>query len=142
MFRRILCPVDFDPNSFHALDVASKLARQNDGTLYLLQVVPLPVAAIGQPLMIEPIEGAQRETRIRLERLVGDRLKPGTDQIVVVSGDPAGEIVRVAGEIKADVIVMGTHGRTGLSHLILGSVAEQVVREAPCPVLTTRIPPK
>lgn len=142
MFRRILCPIDFDPNSSNALDVACKLARQNDGTLYVLQVVPVPAVAVGQPLAIEPIEGAQRETRIRLERVIGERLRPGTDQILVVNGDPAGEILRVADEIKPDLIVMATHGRTGLSHFFLGSVAERVVREATCPVLTIRIAPE
>lgn len=142
MFRRILCPIDFDPNSFNALDIACRLARQDEGILYVLQVAPLQIAAVGQPLIIEPLEGSQREARIRLERLIGDRIKLGTDQIIVVSGDPASEIIRVADEIKPDLIVMATHGRTGLSHLLLGSVAERVVREAPCPVLTTRIAPK
>ncbi len=142
MFRRILCPVDFDPNSFSALDLACTIARQNDGTIHVLLVVPLPAAALGQPLVVEPIEGAQREARTRLERLIYDRVKLGTDQIVVVSGDPASEIIRIAGEIKPDLIVMATHGRTGLSHFFLGSVAEHVVREAPCPVLTVRVAPK
>ena len=137
-FQRILCPIDFDANSFGALDTACKLAREGGAKLQLLHVVPITVPATGQPLAIEPMEGAARDARIRLERLAGERLQNIEHELAVVTGDPAAEIVRIAGESNPDVIVMATHGRTGLRHLLLGSVAERVVREAPCPVLTVR----
>ena len=73
-----------------------------------------------------------------------DELKPGQDNVPVdhylAHGDPASEILRLAQDAKADVIVMGTHGRTGLPRLLMGSVAEQVVRKAPCPVVTVKSP--
>lgn len=142
LFQRIVCPVDFDPNSFGALDTACEIARESGGKVHLLHAVPLTVPAQGQPLTLEPLSGAAHDARVRLERIVGERLAKIDHEIIVVTGDPAAEIIRVADEVKADAIVMATHGRTGLGHLLLGSVAERVVREAPCPVLTIRAPAK
>lgn len=76
MFRRILCPLDFDPNSFNALDIACRLARQDEAIPYVLHVVPLSVPAVGQPLLIEPIEGAEREAREAPCPVLTTRLAP------------------------------------------------------------------
>jgi nucleotide-binding universal stress UspA family protein len=133
--RKILCPVDFDPSSILALRHAAALARESNGKLYMLHVVPTPPGP-EVSLDFNKLEG---RARTRLERLA--RTKVGADadwEVHVRSGPPALEVVRAAEGLGADLIVMTTHGRKGLRHLVLGSVAERVVREAPCPVLTMR----
>jgi len=85
-------------------------------------------------------DGDLREARVRLERLpvTGENVRAERQ---LVEGDPVSEILRVAREMPADLIVMGTHGRTGLERLLMGSVAEEVLRKATCPVLTVKRPP-
>jgi universal stress protein A len=142
LFRTVLCPVDFDANSLAALAVACENAAECGGKVFLLHVVPVPVPALGQPIAIEPMAGAEQAARQRLEQIARERLAGKVAyETVAVTGDPAVEIVRVAAELDAAVIVMATHGRAGLSHLFLGSVAERVVRDSPRPVLTVRIHP-
>ncbi len=81
----------------------------------------------------------ERAARAKLERIARDRLEGKVRyQLHVVSGTPDDDVVRMAHELDADLVVMATHGRKGLSHFILGSVAERVMREAACPVLTMR----
>jgi universal stress protein A len=132
-FSNILCPVDFDQNSLAAISVASELARENKAALYLLHVLhPAPEgdSSIGE------IETA---ARTRLERIGHQRVKAGTSyELLVIKGDPAADVLQVASGLGADLIVMATHGRKGLRRLVLGSVAERVVREARCPVLTVK----
>jgi universal stress protein A len=135
VFHRILCPIGFDRNSVEALKFAHELADAGKSTLYLLHVVAVPGM---EPIMLEPnpvlSEGiAERE----LEKLVQQHLASSAScQIVTRRGDPASVIVTVAEELKVDLIVMATHGHTGIARMILGSVAERVVREARWPVLT------
>lgn len=143
---KILCPIDFSDNSDHAARYAVAMAQAYGAELQLLHVIAPPVAALpGDQLIpdlvqtnIEEIENASRE---RLERILGDFADLGvTVQSRVIGGIPFLEIIRVAREEEIDLIVMGTHGRTGLEHLLIGSVAERVVRKAPCPVLTVKHP--
>jgi nucleotide-binding universal stress UspA family protein len=142
LFSTVLCPVDFDPNSLAALAIACENAAESGGKLFLLHVVPISVPAIGQPIVIEPLTGAEHDAQERLERIAREKLAGKVAyETIAVTGDPALEIVRVAAELNVDVIVMATHGRAGLSHLFLGSVAERVVRDSPRPVLTVRIHP-
>jgi universal stress protein A len=135
IFRKILCPIGFDQNSLAALKFAHELADTDRSTLYLLHVVSVPRL---EPTMLEPhpvlSEGiAERE----LGKLVQEHVASGTTcRIMVRRGDPASAIVTVAEELDVDLIVMPTHGRKGLEHSIMGSVAERVVREARWPVLT------
>ncbi len=132
-FKNILCPVDFDPNSLMALRLAADLARENKATLDLLHVVALPPA----PEVALPFGQMERAARSRLEKLARQKLDGKVRyQIRVMLGDPSSEVLQVAKRSGAGLIVMATHGRKGLRHLFLGSVAERVVREAPCPVLT------
>ncbi|MGA9725224.1 MAG: universal stress protein [Candidatus Binatus sp.] len=139
LFRRILCPIDFSEHSLAALNVALRVAEQNDAALYLLNVVILPAGAAGfQPVpMVEPYPGLEKERQEELVKLARERI-PATVryETFVVNGDPAEAVLKTARDLDADLIVMGTHGRKGLSHLILGSVAERVVRESTIPVLT------
>jgi nucleotide-binding universal stress UspA family protein len=137
-FRTLLCPVDFGSNTDLIIDSALKLADPK-GRLILFHVVPLPVPALGQPVMLEPISGAEHDARERLTAIAAEHLDGKVSyDVEVMTGDPAVEIMVAAAEHRADSIVMATHGRTGLSRLFLGSVAERVVRESTVPVLTIR----
>jgi nucleotide-binding universal stress UspA family protein len=139
LFRNVLCPIDFDANSPSALESAGKIAQETNGKIYLVHVVPWTVAAV-------PIDASQvlaelkQSATSRLRQLAKEKLdaRVPTEVIVTVASDPGAEVVRIAKELKVDAIIMSTHGRKGLSHLVLGSVAERVVRESSCPVLTLR----
>ena len=133
-FKKILYPIDFDDNTYGALAVAIDLARQNQAKLYLLHVV-IPV----DPLMISaPVafERMQKQAADDLANVEAKRLKDLPHETMLRIGHPAHEILAAEKETSAELIVMATHGRTGVSHLLMGSVAEGVVREASCPVLT------
>jgi universal stress protein A len=138
LFRKVLCPIDFSEHSLTALDVALKVVQQNDAALYLLNVAPMPAGAAGfQPVPLDPYPYVEKDRREQLEKLAQERI-PATVryEMLVTSGDPAERVLETARGLDADLIVMGTHGRKGLGHLVLGSVAERVVRESPIPVLT------
>jgi universal stress protein A len=138
LFSRILCPVDFDRDSDAALALALRLAQQNGASLALLNVAPLPIgAAEMSPVPLDPYPFWEKTCRARLEK-IGREVVDGKVpyETLIASGDPATAILTTIGEINADLVVMGTHGRTGISRVLLGSVAEKVVREASVPVLT------
>ena len=138
--HRILVPTDFSADAETAFGCALELSRNFGASVHLLHVVenPLAAGAWSSEMYTAEIAGLQ----INLIRGARERLRgavpPGATNVVVDvrSGQPAREIVGAARELGVDVIVMGTHGRTGLSHALMGSVAERVVRLAPCPVLT------
>jgi nucleotide-binding universal stress UspA family protein len=142
MFRiqTILHPTDFSPPAGHAFEVACALARDHGARLVLLHVKPPPQVLFGKmgPVVVEP-----PDLRRTLQEQL-DRLRPAESPLHVerrlAEGDAAAEIVKTAREVGSELVVMGTHGRTGLRRLLLGSVAEQVLRRAPCPVLTLRLP--
>ena len=138
-FRKVLCAVDFSPSTKMTIETARQIAETNKGTVILFHVVPMPFEAVGQPLLVEPLAGAEDDARRRLNRIASESLTHSYE-IVVVTGDPAAAIIEGAVEQGADLIVMATHGRTGLSHFFLGSVAERVVRQSSIPVMTVRAP--
>jgi nucleotide-binding universal stress UspA family protein len=136
--RRILCPVDFSPPSEAALDFAVDLAKTLGAEIHLLHVYQLPVYALPDGAMLAGPELTTRvttELQTALTNLAKTRseVSPKTH---LVEGVPYREIVRMADELDTDLIVMGTHGRTGFRHFLLGSVAERVVRSARVPVVT------
>jgi nucleotide-binding universal stress UspA family protein len=137
-FSRILCPIDFERDSMDALELATRLARQNSATVYLLTVIGEPAAAATElpPVAMMPNVEFEAECRGRLEALARERLGGISHETFVASGNAAPEILKLAKRQKIDLIVMGTHGRHGLPHFLLGSVAERVVRESPVPVMT------
>ena len=137
-FRKVLCAVDFSLSTKMTIEMARQIAEANKGTVILFHVVPMPIEAIGQPLMVEPINGAEDDARTRLNRIASETLTRSYE-ILVVTGDPAASIIEAAVQQAADLIVMATHGRTGLSHFFLGSVAERVVRVSSVPVMTVRV---
>ncbi|MGB9382836.1 universal stress protein [Candidatus Binatus sp.] len=138
LFRKILCPIDFSEHSLAALEVALKVVQQNDAKLYLLNVAPTLAGSAGlQPVPMDPYPQLEKDGQQQLARVGREKIPAAVRyETLVLSGDPAEQVLDTARNIGADLIVMGTHGRTGLVHLVLGSVAERVVREAPIPVLT------
>jgi nucleotide-binding universal stress UspA family protein len=144
LFRRILVPHDFSAPSSHALDIAADLAAKHGGKITVLHVLTPFYSGPGYPTPTEiawtPPEDIAAERREHLERLVRERLGPRARRVTcaVATGEAVPAILDAAR--AADVIVMATLGRTGLGHLLIGSVAEKVVRHAPVPVLTIRPP--
>jgi nucleotide-binding universal stress UspA family protein len=142
--KQILCPVDFSDFSDYAMRYAALLALKFEAHLTLLHVVapilvPLPGDALAPPMRQADLADIADACRERLTRIAGDFAEKGIAVACqVTSGVPYLEIIRVAEELRADMIVMGTHGRSGLVHLMIGSVAERVVRKAPCAVLTVK----
>ena len=137
-FRRILSPVAFDDNSLVAMDVAAQFARQNDGIVFLLYVVPMGDPPVGGPAYVQLYKDQAKADHERLAEMAGKRLHGVKYEIMTDTGDPATVVVRTAHNLAADVVVMATHGRKGFTHFFLGSTAESVLRKAPCPVLAVR----
>jgi len=135
-YKRILNPVDFEENSIRAVEVAAEFARQNDGTLVLLYVVPTFVQPTELPRYVPADRADENVAREKLEQIARKYLRGVEYELVMDRGSPATAILRAATTLSADVIVMATHGRTGFSRAYFGSIAEDVLREAPCPVLT------
>lgn len=142
--QRILCPTDFSDFSQRALERAVRLARWFDARITLLHVIPpipwaLPAHA-SVPYVAMPadlLRTVREEVEKELRRFARPFLEEGVPvETRLEDGDPARVIQKVAESLPAGLIVMGTHGRAGFEHLILGSVTEKVLRRAPCPVLT------
>ena len=142
-------PTDFSGCANYALPYAAAIARATGATIMCVHVVEPIVPAVGYTGLAEPMpiadiseqleDSAERE----LPRLAECEEFNGLDvEEVIVHGDAAAEIVRVAGEHRVDLIVVSSHGRTGLGRIIFGSTAEAVVRHASCPVLVVKPPPQ
>jgi nucleotide-binding universal stress UspA family protein len=142
--RRILCPVDFSDCSRRALDHAMAMARWYGSKVTALHVYPLPpvAAAPTGPIIFEPMlltVEMRAQLASELKRLLLAEAAPGVEtDVVLLEGGAAAGILEQAARTAADLIVMGTHGRSGVAHFFVGSVAERVVRSAPCPVFTVR----
>jgi len=142
-FKHILVPTDFGDAAKRALEMAADLAKQYGGSLSVLHAyeIPLPLGAYpgGPPLPAEYSVTFRDAAQRRLDQTVADVQKrlPGAKG-VLACGVPWEQILEVAAREHATLIVMGTHGRKGLKHALLGSVAEKVVRLSPVPVLTVR----
>lgn len=145
--RRILLPTDFSGCANYALPYAAAIARATRATIICVHVVEPVVPTVGYSGLAEPLpiadvseqleDSAERE----LPRLAERDECAGLDiQEVIAHGDAAAEIVRLAGEREVDLIVISSHGRTGLGRIIFGSTAEAVVRHATCPVLVVKPP--
>jgi nucleotide-binding universal stress UspA family protein len=145
-FKRILVPVDFSPCSREALGRAAALAARLDASIDLLHVwQPPPVVNPETMLGTGPDgPGLVQLAREQADHAMGEFVKQARDsgmrieKFSVEPGDPARTIVDAADRGDYDLIAMGTHGRTGLAHLLLGSVAEKVIRRATRPVMTVR----
>ncbi len=135
--KTILHPTDFSERSNQAFRLACSLARGHGARVILLHVAPPPATAIGGVMTPDP--GHHEECWEQLRRLQPEDSRVPVERLLA-EGSPAEAILRAAQERHCDLIVMGTHGRTGLGRLLMGSVAEEVVRKARCPVLTVKVP--
>ncbi len=145
--KKVLVPIDFSPGSKQAIALACDLAKPYGAELMLLHVYQtpgfvypdgfMPVSAKMLREMLTKIDEGMTELERHAQRCGAARVKGKT-----IEGAPAAEIVREASAGNFDLIVMGTHGHTGIKHALLGSVAENVVRRAECPVLTVRLQKK
>jgi nucleotide-binding universal stress UspA family protein len=137
-YRRILCPVDFDENSVRALAEAVGLAKLDNASIWLLHVVRINPLAREGLLVGELYDSQVQSSREKLAALAKEKLD-GIDHLIVVEvEDPAMVILATEEKIGADLVVMATHGRRGIARLVLGSVAERVLRESRALVLTVR----
>ncbi len=144
--QRILLPTDFSEFSAAARMYACAFADQFQAELHVLHViqdlaplVPEPGAALAPPL--DYLRELELNAQAMLERALDAQWSVGKKIVKAVrQGPPFLEIIHYAQETNIDLIVIGTHGRSGLAHMLMGSVAEKVVRKAPCPVLTVRHP--
>ena len=135
---RILLPTDFSDTAQYALDYARELAGRFDATVHLLHVVPDPLQTLAveaAPVVSDLAASWTADAERRLEEV---RLDGPRTVRAVRAGHAFVEILRYAADNAIDLIVMGTHGRGPVEHLLLGSVAEKVVRKASCPVLTVK----
>jgi nucleotide-binding universal stress UspA family protein len=146
LFRNILCPVYFDETSPAALEYARHFAQQSQGVVHLLHVVPTDEWHLLRKVYRPEGEGdggadivqAEKIAREKMQELARAHLSEVTHEIVTrLNSDPAEGILEAEKELTVDLVVMATHGRTGIAHLILGSVAEKVARESRCPIFST-----
>jgi nucleotide-binding universal stress UspA family protein len=142
-FKQIICPVDFSESSVRALACAAAIARWYDAQLTVLHVVPTFESKQVRAEIVEPIHLVTPMPRDQvldeMSRFLNLATLSPRANALAETGDPQATIIDQALSTRADLIVMGTHGRRGFKRLVLGSVAEAVLREAPCPVLT--VPP-
>jgi len=141
-FRHVLCPTDFSPFSAHVVSHAASICRAFGSQLTIIHVHPreLPVAAEFSYLSPAPLDAAERASlESKLEALAESARATGVRaQSLLVEGDPAREVAQHAQELMADLLVLGFYDRARLKHLLMGSVTEELLRRAPCPVLTVR----
>jgi universal stress protein A len=140
-FRVILSPLQFDENSVAAMTLAKEIAANNNATIYLLHVAPT-LPALGEKLISEHVESTEENKARKTMEEIAQKYLQGMKHELLVHGafpsETAHAVVKTAKEIKADLIVMATHGRTGLQHFFMGSVTEGVMQGAPCPVLVIK----
>ena len=147
--KRILCPTDFSQHSRYALRRAGAMAGASGAEIILVHVIPqtTPGGLNEDSFVLRDwrrfMELEQEKARTSLEREARSKFLEGVKvQTLLGAGSAYREIVRIASRMRVDLIVISTHGTTGLLHLMLGSVAERVVRLAPCPVLVIKPPMK
>ena len=141
--KKILCPIDHSDCSKEALKYAVSFAMKEEAKLLLLHIIDIrsfneELDAISKQI---PDEETFEQLRVKLLDCIPEEIRDDMDvEAIVIQGIPFVEIISTAKEKEIDMIVIGSHGRTGISHMMLGSVSEKVVRKAPCPVLTVRQP--
>ncbi|MEP9410820.1 MAG: universal stress protein [Candidatus Brocadia sp.] len=142
--NKILCPVDFSECSLYALNYAIDLSYREHAALYLIHVVETHISDFGDIMkQIDLLLDDQQINNLRMQliNLIPDDMRPNIHaEPIVEKGVPFVEIIKAARDKQVDLIAMGTHGRTGLEHILIGSVAERVIQRAPCPVLSIRLP--
>ena len=144
--KTVLHPTDFSESSKHAMTYAISFAQEFQAKLVLLHVIEEISSALyfdmlQAPPLTQLMVNIEKQAKQALDEILPPELRGKLPaEYVLRKGVPFLEILRCAGDVKADMIVLGTHGRTGLKHALFGSVAEKVVRKAMCPVLSVRHP--
>ena len=140
-YKKVLFCTDFNENSDHAFEFASDVAKRDEGLLYILHVIPgNPHQAFAEKYIaaedLEKIQkGIEKDLETKYEEHYVKKIENGLEfKIITKSGREDEEIIKFSNNEKVDLIVMGTHGRTGIEHVFLGSVAEKVIRRSPFPV--------
>ncbi len=141
-FQKILCPIDYSNCSMRALTYAAELAIKDSARLYLMYVKDERVSDYGGLKFdaefnhnAETVTGMKQKLRSSIPEEIRCCINV---EILIRAGIPFEEILKAARDKETDLIVMGTHGRTGITHMVIGSVAEKVIRNAPCPVLSIK----
>ena len=144
-WKRILCPIDFSDASRAALETAAELAKRFGAMVALFHAYPVPGytfpdgSFVASSKMLDELSG-QANRHMAEWKALAEGMGVARVEVATAVGEPAQEVLLFAKAQNADLIVIGTHGRTGLQHALMGSVAERVVRRATCPVLTVRPP--
>ncbi len=147
LIKKILVPVDFSEYSKDALKYAVQFAKQFNAKLYIIYVIE-PVIypadfSMGQVAIPSLENDIKNRADEEMDSLIKSLVDPSLEtEKIIKTGKPFVEIIETARDLDADIIIMATHGHTGVEHLLFGSTAEKVVRKAPCPVLTLRKPIK
>jgi len=143
--KKILCPIDFSEHSLTALKIADEMAKTFHSELFIVNIIP-PIPSVPTPPhpFVFDIPKYQDSLEINSKKSLDDIAKNKVSSDIKVNrivalGDPSTEIIKIADENNVNLIVVATHGRTGLGHMIFGSVAEKIIRHASCPVLTKRV---
>jgi nucleotide-binding universal stress UspA family protein len=145
MYKKILFATDYSPGSDQVLKLVTTLARAEDATVLIAHVSMAEKTPVGELFDEEPEPNPAELQRLKAvvppdpEVSFEHRLLYGEPGSVEVT-KPADELIKLAKRDKVDMIVLGTHGRTGLRHLLMGSVAESLIRHAPCPVVSVKFP--
>ena len=135
----ILVPIDFSPYSEHALDYALGLAGRLGARIHIVNAIGAALPELSSALTDQMISSIRHDNAAALDKLLQPRRALASfGEITVVDDDARDAILKAARAVHADLIVIGTHGRRGLQRVLLGSVAEDVLRRAPCPVLAVR----
>jgi len=140
--NKVLCPMDFSDTSAHALDYALAFAQAHNAQLLLLHVVEIPAyTSLDLPIATETIQQFNMIATKNLQDVV-DKVKKSYANVKshLATGRVFYEVIQLSKEQAVDLIVVGTHGRSGIAHMLIGSEAEKIVRKAPCPVLTVKHP--
>ncbi len=142
-FKTILCPTDFSDESSLAIAYGLRFAQSTDGTLLIAHIVHIPTGELhetaGGTVHVMTFDEARRRDFARLEEIRAQQLGGyAKTELLVDVGEPYEQLMAIARQRQVDLIVTATHGRTGLRHFVLGSVAERIIRHAPCPVFVVR----
>jgi len=139
-FKTILCPTDFSEESYRAIEYGLRFAKSADGTLLLAHIIHVPSGDLYRPDgHVLTFDEAKQRTLSLLEELREKRLQNYPKyELLVDIGDPHDVLIALATQRKVDLIVIATHGGSGLQHLVMGSVAEKMIRHAPCPLFVVR----
>ncbi|HEX8110719.1 MAG TPA: universal stress protein [Kofleriaceae bacterium] len=136
----ILVPLDFSACSEHALDYACDLAARLGARIHVINAIGATLPELSVALTAQMISSLRASNTAALDKLLEPRRKKvAFGDVTVADGDARDAILHAARAVRADLIVIGTHGRRGLTRVLLGSVAEDILRRAPCPVLAVRL---